>query len=276
MPGNADARWAISRRSLLKLGSTGTLAALALKLGSEGRPLLWPWQDMTAVHQVRASVGYWRGSGALAKPATIGFTSRVEDEPDTELPITGPLISARQILRGDPELAEDGARLTLLGMSPPDDSLDAYPELASWAIDVEFQPNHEAPFHAWRFDNGSVPSISSPSSFTVPLNVTRALEMTLSVASTSGATSSLPLLLSVGSEPMVSKLRRGVYVIALSDPRTGALPDWGQCQLGCMAPGGDGDIRQLFQGGELGLAPVPAEFPYLVLAVDRATRGEAA
>ncbi len=78
------------------------------------------------------------------------------------------------------------------------------------------------------------------------------------------------LQFSLGREPHLPKLQRGIYVIALPNPQSGALPKWREYQLTGADPKNVAAKTELYRRDRLFQEQGHVDFAYVKLAVDYA------
>ncbi len=275
----------MQRRDFLAYGSSSVLSLAFLASSVEARAGAADTPaDARAAKWI--SAGYAPGSAQLARIHQSTVASRISDtdtrqdaqDASLENTATSPyMVAAESLTEGDRRFAQTGARLSIHCPSSAE-AFCAYPELALWALDVEFKSARcKLMFHAWCFQNDIVPQVSSDISFVVP--VVDALNLTLSIKHTSrehrasvepASRQQARLQFSLGRESNLPKLQRGVYFLALPHARTGALPKWNAYQMRAA------DLEKPALGAELSRRDrrrnVPAldDFAYLRLDVDYA------
>ncbi len=252
------------RRNFLAYGSSGVLS-LALTASGAGA---WTGVSTHTRAAELVSVGYMPGSARLVREPMSASAS-----------VSSRLMAAEALPAGDPRFAHAGARVSIHGPFP-DETVEMYPELALWAIDVEFKAAKCTPmFHAWCYQNTIVPQSSSPAPFVMP--IVDALSLTLSLkrrpegqtaASQSPARpmthqEQARLQFSLGREAHMPKLQRGIYLIALPGAKNRALPRWSEYQLHQASPDHPNVETGLYRRHH---AQVQRDFAYVKLVVDYA------
>lgn len=255
-----------SRRRFLKLASlsaaVGVLPRFAFAQGgaaAAGAPLSvgYVWGSEEAADVLRPD--WWSPFRAASLVRAAGERSIAETQRPLEV------VPADQLL-GDPRLAVVPVRVAVLGLYP---EVDDVPGVTfDMVLTVHFHTGDPflpvVPFHAWGWRDDPAPSSGSPTRFTVPVERDAGLRFTLDVvqverpaalralglgggvraggASRAGGAASAAVgrstwrqeaVLSVGAEPGVPKLQRGVYLLGLepnlwarpSDLPAGAFPD---------------------------------------------------
>lgn len=218
------------------------------------------------------SVGYVLGSEQLPDVARPDWWSAVRDAPAAARAFSSAgdaaaveVVPATTLL-GDPRLAVVPVQVAVLGLYPqvddvPGSTFDLLLTV-NYATGDPFLP--EVPFHAWGWRDDPASTSGSPLRFTVPVERERGLRLSLDVrevqqgrrAAASGGGRrvgraarrawSQETVLSVGLEPHLPKLQRGIYLLGL-EPST-----WER-------------------GGELWAGALPSELPpSLVVAVEEA------
>lgn len=222
----------VGRRDILKVGATS--AVMPVVLGPSALTEKRRVTDAAGDKELPAgpfSVGYWSG------------------DPDTAL------ANARTLAAGDSRFAKHGARIEMLGMSP---GADGQATLQSLAIDITMQPVN---YRAWRYENTAVQNVSSPSSFSVPVDDKRGL--TFTIESLAGRLTGVPqadtFRLSLGKEKTVAKLREGYYVIAVGAQGRSLRLNWAGYEL---RGDGTGQSMILTRNGQ----PV-TDVPYVLFSV---------
>ena len=252
-----------SRRRFVQLASLAAAAGLVPKLALA---------QAAAASGAPLSVGYVLGSEDLADPLRPDWwapwrtasTLRAAGESGlaaSQVPLQ--VVPADEI-PGDPRLAVVPVRMAVLGLYPEVDDVPG--ATFDMVLTVHFHTGDPflpvVPFHAWGWRDDPAASSGSPTRFTVPVERDTGLRMTLDVrqvealqvgrarsagggvragaASRSGAASSAArsawtqeTVLSVGVEPGVPTLQRGVYLLGLepnlwarpADLPAGAFPD---------------------------------------------------
>jgi hypothetical protein len=236
------------RRDFLRAGSAGLVGAVAATsadavagLGSRVTP---PAPAGEAV-----AVGYWIGSGerpdlgrlVLASPGAADDRRAFEPDvaPVDRLPAEVPRISGAAV------------RLGLHGLVEAERRAFQRP-LSRLSLMVEFAVPDvgTVQYAAWRYDRRPVRNVSRAVRLLVPLGPTGGLRLALERRPGSPA------------EARLSKVRRGVYFLAVAGPG-GDSPDWSRLQF--REAGGSG-ARRLVGQGLIGLEP--ARFDYLVVSID--------
>ncbi len=251
----------LRRRDFLTFsGSTGILLA-GMVSGLQARPKqVGPWPPTDTPAAELFAMGYVQGSGARTLTdsplSCYGLADVPADRSQASRNLK--LMAAEALLEGDPRFARDGVRLAIYGMVSHDD-LGRWADVASLAIDVNFEPFHANVFHAWAFRNDPVPCISSSGTCRVP--VADALRLTLAVAQPVAAarpttpaaepeaswTQQASIRLTLGREPRQPKLQRGLYVIALRHTPTPLRPAWRACRLQAASSDGPNALPTLWQ-----------------------------
>ena len=206
-------------------------------------------------------------SAASPKSLAVGFAS-FDDE--------ARIVPASEVPAGDAGFIGRGARIAASGVSGALDRPDARRavELLAYFGYFEGAERREAPFRVWA--NSRVTGCQGNSlSFTVPVDEQR-IHLRVGVESGSVGNSlqsrrramggnptqseSLPLMLTVASDPDVLKLVRGSYVIAPLFEND-SQPRWSEWQLGRV----DGRMSLVGSDGSA------AGFEHFVLRIDYAT-----
>lgn len=235
-------RKAIGRRDVLKIGAT--TAVLPAVLGPAAISDRRAAQHDTAERELPAgpfSVGYWSGARDSM------------------------LMSARGLERGDPTFVPHGARIEMIGMASGIDPA-VFDRLKSLAVDIDSGP---APYRAWRVENTVVRNISSPNSFTVPVDEKKGIVFNVEAvaAGLNGIPRAGGFRLSIGNESRVAKLQPGYYVIAIGERGRGLRVNWASYEIH-----GDstGQSVGLYRHGK----PV-SDFPYVLFSVSHIRKNAA-
>ncbi len=281
----------LRRREFLALGPAFGLATGMLPLGSLARAAsAGPLAGIGAVRDDLLSIGYWQGSDTLAEFASLAHTGEpffvdAQDSPVDESAIAEPVyadvISAQALSVGDRRFAQNGAKVSIHGLFPS--AGEAVHDLPGLSIDAHFDPYHQAPFHAWRFDPSASSSSPAGVSFTVPLAKTTGLTLSFAIAEgrdqrsgTDASPERISTRFSLGREPGQPKLRRGVYFIAWRGSNSKPLPSWRRyLVLAAAAKTGDLPEDEIAHQGYSRLTQrwnrrVPADLSYVMLSVDYA------
>jgi len=224
----------VGRRDILKLGATGAVLPAMI-----GPGVVKERRDSHTAAAERivptgpVSVGYWSG--------------HPQDS----------IVDARSLATGDPALATHGARIEMISMSPGVDALQR-PKLQYIALDIR---TGKLNYRAWRYENAMVSNTSTPATFTVQPDEHNGIDFSLRALSSglSGAPRAGHFRLGTGSEPRVSRLQSGYYVIAIGSNGRKPRVNWSGCELN-----GDGTGQSIVmcRAGK----PV-TDVPYLLLAV---------
>ena len=226
---------AVNRRDILKLGAATTIIPAVVdpySLTGKRRPTA----KTPVERELPAgpfSVGYWDGN------------------PDSSL------LSAKALSAGDPQFARYGARIEMLGMCPLDDP-DSCARLQSLAIDINLQPS---PYRAWRFENASVRNVSSPASFTVPVDDKKGLVFSVQTLTKGlkGRPKTGEFRLSLGAESSIAKLQPGYYVVAIGQSGRGFRVNWSGLEI---LWDDSGQSTALYRNGK-----IATDFPYVLFTV---------
>lgn len=227
----------VGRRDLLKLGATS--AVLPAMIG----PAITvdkPTKATTTAHDDAESL-------AASGPLAIGYWS---GNPDTEI------VHARELSSGDASLANHQAEIQMVGMGHS--THESAATLQSLAVDLNVG---QATYRAWRYDNTLVRNVSSPATFSVPVESKHGL--TFTVSAVHGAMANVirngRFTLSTGKGSAVPKLRNGYYILALG--KNGRKPkiSWAGYEI---AGDSTGQSFYLRKSGK----PV-TDFPYLIFTI---------
>lgn len=257
----------IRRREFLAIAPAGALASGTL---SAGTALAGPCGagGLHAVHDDVSPVGlgFWEGSGAAA--VGEGFELPAGDHPeialqgDQEVPrLASAVFDARALPAGDPRFLLGPARLRVLGLiagvSP------VAPALPSLSLRVLSDPERDYGHDLWSFQNGAVPSASSPIEVTVPVQRSDGLHLAVAVTSPEGERAAgLRLSLGIGAGP---KLRRGLYLLSWGGAGATAWQRFGFAALEPTAPAREPAAYRLVGQG---LDPAPLDGAVLAFTVD--------
>jgi hypothetical protein len=236
----------LSRRELLLLGAAGA-ASIALTGAARVAPSL----DLAPVGSLL---------DAARQPFSIGFWDRSSGGASAQL------IEASSISSGNTRFATDGARVSILGLYPREDAA-SISHLESVAIDVLYAPFHDLEFRAWEFTNGVTPRASSPIAVKVPVDADSGLSVRLTYRLTGAAhAASSTATFSLGSDPRATKLREGVYLIALPDAKA-TLPSWSRFSAAAVGAGDRGP-RMLHRHNWYASQARPSSQPYVMLSIE--------
>ena len=244
----------LSRRHLL-LEAAWVTAAAAFASAGLTRGILGDDKD-----GVTARARMSRGTPVA--PLSIGYVrhsdtvlGRITDASREALDGTRSRLMPIQALRTrDPRL-RDGARVQIHGFFAGDS--DDLAAIRSIALDALTPAG--IPHHVWRFDNGPVPSIGSPTSFFAPMgDEGLLLQLDIERYGAEPITVHVPFHTDGASD--MPKARAGLYVIAFPSADE-ALPQWSRCAFACgpdvpTAPG------QIIDHGR------PLQAPHLVISFD--------
>ena len=224
----------VGRRDILKLGVTGAVLPAMIGPGTVSERRKTPTTTAERVVPTGpVAIGYWSGHPHEA------------------------IIDARSLSSGDPALAVHGARIEMIGMSAGADARHR-PLLQSLALDIR---TGKQSFRAWRYENAIVSNTSSPVAFTVPPDDRNGIDFSIRalVSGLSGTPKAGHFRLGTGSEPRVSRLRSGYYIVAIGKHGRAPKVNWSGCELN-----GDstGQSIVMCRAGK----PV-ADVPYLLFAV---------
>lgn len=224
----------VKRRDLLKAGAA--TAVIPAVIG-----------PATGAH-ARASKANVAGERELAAgPFSVGYWS---GDPDTTP------MSAKAISAGDKQFARYGAKIEMLGMCPLDDD-ESVAHLQSLALDISLQP---VAYRAWRFENTTVRNVSSPNTFSVPVDDKKGLTFTVTAASKglSGVPKAGGFRLSLGKESSLAKLQAGYYVVAIGQRGRGLRVNWANYEL---RGDNSGQSIALYRNDKLA-----TDFPYVLFS----------
>jgi hypothetical protein len=171
------------------------------------------------------------------------------------------LIEACSLSAGDSEFVRWGARVTIFGLEGMESTL-TLDGIKSFALDVAYPGNGGAQpllVHAWRFTKGPVAHVSPGNSFVVPVGRDSGLSLILETEDGAGVRKSSMCRFTVGAEPELPKLLRGIYAVAPYDAFAWRGLAWSL---------GDGSrprlVRRTASGDEL----AGADFPCLAMTVE--------
>lgn len=236
----------LSRRDLLLLSAAGA-ASIALS----GAARVAPAVNLSPLASLLDTA---------RQPFTIGFWDR------NSAGTSAQLVDASSIASGNARFATDGARVSILGLYPRADAA-ALGHLESVAIDVLYAPFHDLEFRAWEFTNGATPRAGSPIAVNVPVDADTGLSVRLTyrLAGAEAATSSTATF-ALDSDPRSTKLREGVYLIALPDANA-ALPSWSRYSAAGIDAGERGP-RMLHRHDWFASQARPSSQPYVMLSIE--------
>jgi len=236
----------INRRTFLRMTSAavagsalfGTDPFGGLMFRAAEAALNWP-------DKLPVSLGYWKGSEFWDDLNTLPRNWTPE-----AVPFLSDIVPAGSLPEGETRFIREGARITIHGLLESEETgfASCFRELSVYsAFDIVDKGRVQTiRCHVWNFHALPVPNVGSPMSFFAPLN--RSCEVRFVLEGTGEAVSPLqhpsgvqPSLkangngegaafsgsigLVAGCNPFRAKLRRGVYIAALShDPRW--LPAW--------------------------------------------------
>ena len=221
---------ATARRDFLKLGSASMMFPLV------GGSTLCAWAESNPPVQV----GYWQGpltSRQLLKPDSVrrGHGHGGDDDRSQATPGAVPrFVSADALRRGDPRFARGGARVTIHGLTEGRGA----DQPSSLNLDVHYRcgSGHDTEVvrsSVFSFSRHPVRNASAPVSVLVPVDARHGLAMSLSseCRSSEGLVSALlgssdqsvsnrrtdEIRFAVDATPGAAKLRRGVYLIGVTE-----------------------------------------------------------
>jgi hypothetical protein len=231
------------RREFLKLGASGAAVFALPDVNLFGAQLVRPAgapASVAAAGLPRLAVAY------CAQTAASASASAAVDRATAHAARLRP---AEQLRAGDARLARDGAKLTLSGVVPDGSTL------ALARVQVDFQPFHSTPFHAWSYAAGSA---AKQANFSVPIDAATGLNLWVDVQHAGEAAPRTTVLrFAVGDDAGTAKLRAGTYVVALDSAAGG----WSDYRLEPLDQHNLGLYRVTGRGG------VPANQPHLLLTV---------
>lgn len=226
-------------------------------------------QDAPAIvsGNARLAVGFVSSEGRRLRTDGVGSSSAIR------------AVDAKNIPSSDGSFISSRARVSVMaiygGQAMPREKVQLVAHIRPLGA------SDALPFYVWTSGRG----MSSPSSFTVPVDQDQRIDLSLVV--NGGAVESklvarrpdvgrltddrkaemslrdtLPLVLALGNESGSFKLRRGFYIVSLDAIASGKDPAWGSLQIR------KGANLQLMDVS--GVEPKPAEGNFLVLKVDYA------
>jgi len=251
-------RFAMRRRDFLRLSSVAAVGVAASAFADDAVQSIT--QSLMPRPLPLMGVGYWNGTFA---------------EPSSHR-----LVNAEHLSSGDSAFSESGARLRIAGFwrAPQHEN-----EPLTVGVNVHFPlagaPDGRVPFIAWA--SVSPARSVSPTAFTVPVDGSNPIELSVDTAVRANAAPALhrelpeperaESFVRIGtSGDNVAKLRRGVYFVAVRESSKDPRPDWSSIHVvapkdGVLSPKGSGP---LFAETLFGRRPVP--FSYVVLTADYA------
>ena len=217
---NGETLKTIGRRDFLTAGSAALVSAavpwapaFASTPKANRAPAMAPTPASPLV------IGYWEGSEICAN------LSRIAPEAWTEWR----LVRADSLRQGDARFAGQNARIVIHGLRGREAGKQTL-DLASLAIQAHYAPFHEGVYHAWRFGKaaqGALRHVSGGVSFFVPVDGAAGLRFEMVVVEAAGREAvRVPVQFSLGRQPDLPKLRRGVYSIGV-----GSLASCANCAV---------------------------------------------
>lgn len=176
------------------------------------------------------------------------------------------IIEARSLSSGDAEFVRRGARVTIFGLEGMESTPDS-DGITSFALDVAYSGTDGVQpllVHAWRFAKGPVAHFSPSTSFVVPVEGDSGLNLILETTDAAGVAKRTECRFTVGIEPGLPKLLRGLYALAPSDASSWRGLAWSL---------GDGGRPRLSRRGVPGGEAAGVDFPCLTMTVDYANHG---
>ncbi|MCB1045352.1 MAG: hypothetical protein KDC35_20590 [Acidobacteria bacterium] len=246
----------INRRVFIKATGTAVFAASFNVRASD--PLDLPLKPDKSKH---LSLGCW-----LAEPDPLPFTA-AENAPELSLEhvvadkhIDSLAYAARET-DGDPQFMHRGVSVTIYG---PEPDLDTWRDegIQNMAL-FGFQPEQKEPFHIWSFINFEDHyALSAPITFKTEIDA-QGLLLATQLDMDGDALSTLRF--SLRADDQWPALRRGIYVVALTE---GGRVHWPDYVWHSSDASNESERKYLYHrtGSKLSLV----RFPYLVLVLDYA------
>ncbi len=257
------------RREFLAIAPAGALASGALSAGTAFAGPCGAGRVHTADRATRLPValGYWEGSDAVEPDSdpfelTADGGQEIEIRDDARVPRLGSaLFDAASLPAGDPRFLLGPARVRILGLMTGDAGIDR--GTPSLTLRVKSDPARDYVHDAWSFQNGDLPSISSPVAVTVPVDRTDGLHLAIAVASAEAEREELVRLsLGIGAGP---KLRRGLYLLSWG---ARAVPAWRDYGLAAVEPEQPEDDPASYRLVGRGLLQPRLDAPVLAFTID--------
>ena len=174
---------------------------------------------------------------------------------------TSDIMEACSLSSGDAEFVGRGARISLFGLEGIEPALAAE-GMKSLSLSVAYPvADGAAPIlvHAWRFVNGPVAHVSPGNTFVVPVTADGGLSLIVEAEDGAGQKRHAVCRFTVGTEPGLPRLVRGIYALAPSDATVWRGLAWGV---------GSGARPRLVRRDLPGIEPVAEAFPGLAMTVD--------
>jgi hypothetical protein len=207
----------LNRRDFLATSAAGVLSAVAfcgdnLCFSSEG----WANQES---FQRPFSFWYLSGSQDLSPQDLASGLQLTAGGKECETGGNeGPAfrwVNATSLRRGNMQFAGKRARVLIHGFLCPERSMIPS-SLVSFAIDLDYRPNHPVFYHAWRHENRGVLNAGRPTVFHAPIDADFGLNLQVTME-TIGASGSMTqksfVWLALNEEPDEAKLQRGLYLL---------------------------------------------------------------
>ena len=216
-------RRSVGRRDILKLGATSTV--LPAMLG----PVSLTERDLVAITKPKVSAAGEAPSGSIS----LGFWN---GDPDTLV------ANARDLKAGDAKLAKTGAEIQMIGMGQGGD-LAGQTRLRSLAVDMTFGVT---PFRAWQYENSGVENVSSPSTFSLPVDSKQGLlfRVTAAYQGLSGTPGTRQVRLTPGKDATLAKLQPGYYVLAIGKAGRSLRVNWAAYEIAGDSTGQSFSLRK--------------------------------
>lgn len=226
----------LGRRDLLKLGATGAVMPVVLGPTTVLDQITPEDETLASVVDLPAgpfALGFWDGKAESA------------------------IIDARIAGKGDQAFAKYGATITMIGMA---DAGRAAADCGLQCLDIDLKMG-EVSLRTWSFASSPVLNVSSPATFSVPVEKKTGLQFSLRslIGRANGTPHTANLKLTTGGDHGVAKLHEGYYVLAVGNNGRRFRMNWAGHRI---AGDGTGQSLVLRNGSE-----VVRDMPYLIFTV---------
>ena len=179
---------------------------------------------------------------------------------------TSDLMEACSLASGDAEFIRRGARISIFGLDGIESALVSE-GMKSLSLSVAYpvaEGGQPVLVHAWHFVNGPVAHVSPGNSFVVPVEGGSGLNLIVEAEDGAGQKRHAVCRFTIGTEPGLPRLVRGIYALAPSDATVWQGLAWGV---------GNGPRPRLVRRDLPGAEPVAEKFPGLAMTVDYSYSG---
>lgn len=212
-----------------KFVATGSAVVVSAGLGGVGHAAFADY-TISGIHRAgRLSIAYLQGSENWDH--LHGLTPTLAAVTDDMIVDKAPLVGASSLAKGDSGFTTRGARITIHGLIAEPSSL-----LPPMLLKAHYLPYHDTTHIAWSFEGSSSNTAPAGSSFTVPVDASNGLRLSLEMQpSSSNSVAGSPTVADaqfvLGATSGEAKLRRGAYLLTWGLADAPMLFAWTGCHV---------------------------------------------